>query len=196
MLHEVREHARQHALGHLRALVDAVRAVREDLRLDDGHQAVLLAYRRVPRQAPRVVVEALRGGKGVADGEHRAPLGEPRALRVVLRAPLAEAVQAGRGGLAPGVAGEGHHAFVNLDARDDAFGLEQIDERGAVFAGLKQGLLEHDHAAAVLLEPVGGEQQLAVRPAVLLDVLHADAVEPLADRAGGFVRGEDALARD
>mmetsp|Transcript_9116 Transcript_9116/g.41379 ORF Transcript_9116/g.41379 Transcript_9116/m.41379 type:complete len:286 (+) Transcript_9116:765-1622(+) len=136
VLHERREHRVEHALGHLRALLDAVRAVRQDLRLDDGHEAVLLADGGVPRQAFGVVVEALDRRQGVSDGEHRAPLGEPRAARVVPRAPLAEAVQPLRRGLASRVARKRHHAFVHLDARYDRFGVEEIHEGCAVAAGL------------------------------------------------------------
>ena len=41
-------------------------------------------------------------------------------------------------------------------------------------------------------EPGSGEEELAVAPAVLLRGLHADAVEPLLDRARRLVGREDA----
>src|SRR5690606_41434947 len=68
-------------------------------------------------------------------------------------------------------------------------------ERHAVAGLLADGLVAQDRAADVLVELRRGQEQLAVRPAVLLGVLDADAGEALGDRAGGLVDGDDALAR-
>src|SRR3546814_7896495 len=57
------------------------------------------------------------------------------------------------------------------------------------------GLVEQDRAADVLRQVGRGQQQLAVGAAVLLVVLDPDAGEALGDGAGGFVDGDDALAR-
>ena len=44
------------------------------------------------------------------------------------------------------------------------------------------------------LDALGGEEEVAVGAPVLLGRLDADLVEPLLDRAGALVGGEDALA--
>ena len=84
--------------------------------------------------------------------------------------------------------------LVDLDTGVDALGVEGIHEGGAVGAGLVEGLLEEDRAADVLTEVGGGDEELAVPPAVLLDVLNANALEAGAARRVGLVHGEDALA--
>src|SRR3546814_14262668 len=68
-------------------------------------------------------------------------------------------------------------------------------ERHAVLRRLADGLVEQDRAADVLRQVGRGQQQLAVGAAVLLVVLDPDAGEALGDGAGGFVDGDDALAR-
>mmetsp|Transcript_43461 Transcript_43461/g.136283 ORF Transcript_43461/g.136283 Transcript_43461/m.136283 type:complete len:427 (+) Transcript_43461:265-1545(+) len=184
-------------LGNDRGGLDAVLAVHEHLRLDDGHEAVRLADGGVAREGVRVLVdgELARGGAGrVLDVEHRAPLGEAGASGVVLGAALAEVGDALGHGLAVG-AEERLHALVHLDARDDASSVEQVHERRAVVSVLVEGLLEHDGAGDVLAEALGLVEELAVLAAVFLIVLHGDRGEALADRAGGLVRSKDALAR-
>src|SRR5207237_5695773 len=59
---------------------------------------------------------------------------------------------------------------------------------------LPDRLVEQDDAADVLLDPVGGEEEIAVAAAGLLCRLDADRVETLLDRAVALVRGEDPLA--
>src|SRR3546814_4905311 len=86
-------------------------------------------------------------------------------------------------------------ALVDLDARDHAVVGHVFRERHAVLRRLADGLVEQDRAADVLRQVGRVQQQLAVGAAVLLVVLDPDAVEALGDGAGGFVDGDDALAR-
>ena len=72
--------------------------------------------------------------------------------------------------------------------------LSTSHERGAVDGPLADGLVEEDHAADELAHPLGGEQQLAVSPAILLGRLDLDGLEPLLDRPRALVCREDALA--
>ena len=99
-------------------------AVHQHFRLDDRHDVVLLAERRVARQRVRVRLDGERGRNAVADVDDRAPLGEARAELVVLDEALAQAIQALGDGLAR-EAGERLRAGVDLDARDDAV-LRQV----------------------------------------------------------------------
>ena len=172
--------------------------VRQNLGFDDRYQSCLLANRGVPRQGFGVFGEAQIGRSGSirADRKDAAPLGEPCALLVEVRASHLEAVHPRGGGFASGLeARNDRHAFVDFDAGDDASFLEQVHEGDPVRAALPQRLLEHDHAGAPLVEPGGGEQKLAQSLSVSLRVLDADGAEPLADRARALVRGEDAFAR-
>src|SRR5690606_12189613 len=125
---------------------------------------------------------------------HRAPFGEAGAEAVVLLEPVAQAVQALGDHLAR-ESGQRMGALVDLDAGDDAGILHHPGEGHAVLARLAQGLVEQDRAGDVLAQAGRGQQHLAVGAAVLLGVLHAHAGEALGDGAGGFVDGDDALAR-
>lgn len=74
-------------------------------------------------------------------------------------------------------------ALVNLDAREDASLLEDIDKRLAILGLLVEGLLEEDHTADVLEGTRAAEQELTESPPVLLHVLDIDAGKALANGA-------------
>src|SRR5262249_36623355 len=73
--------------------------------------------------------------------------------------------------------------------------LEHLHERDPVVGRLPDRLVEQDHAADVLAEPRGREQHLSIASARVLGRSDPDLIEPLLDRAGRLVGGEDALAR-
>ena len=181
------------AARHVVAALDRVCAVLQDLRLDDRHDAGLLAERCVARERVCVRPDAVVARELVRDRVRRAPLREARAETAVFLEPLPEPVEAFRDRLALRV-GERLRALVHLDARDDAFRREQLRKRRTVRIALPDCLVVEDDAADVVLDARRREQQVAVRAAVLLGRLEADRVEALLDRAGALVRGEDALA--
>lgn len=83
------------------------------------------------------------------------------------------------GGLSVG-ASEGNHTLVHLDAHHHALLFDQLGEELAVVCLLVECLVEEDDAADAGVDPVfGGEEQLAVKPPVLLRVLRVDALEAL-----------------
>merc|ERR1719424_367347 len=177
-------------------LLDGVAPVEQDLGLDDGDEAGLLADARVPGEVlGRDLDGELRGHvlAGV-DLERGAPLGEARAARVVRLAPLEEAVEARAPVLALAAADEGPEAHVDLDAGDDPDALHDVDERRAVRVVLEQGLLVEDRAAHVLGDAGRREEEVPPDLAVLLGVLEADGLEARADRPGRLVAREEALA--
>jgi len=64
---------------------------------------------------------------------------------------------------------------VHLDPGNDAVRLQHFDHRLTIAGLLVDRLVEENDAADVLLEILAaGEQQLAVRASVLLDVFHVD----------------------
>ena len=183
------------ALGDGGAGLDVVGAVGEDLGLDDGDEAVLLADERVPGEALGVLLDGELGRlAGGADLEHGPPLGEAGTGLVVLGAARAQGVEALGGGLAVG-AGDVHGALVHLDPRHDAAGLEHVDERRAGGRALVERLLEEDDAGEVLDRAGRREEKLPERLAVGLHDLHDDAGQAHADGARRLVGGEDALPR-
>ena len=153
--------------GHLVAALDRVVAVHQHLGLDDRDEPGLLRQRGEAGERLGVGVDAALGRDPVADGDDRPPLGEARAEVAVLGQAVAQAVQA-LGDLLAVEPGQRLGALVDLDPRDDPLGAEHLGERGAVGRPLADGLVEQDHAADELAQPVGGEQQLAVGAAVLL----------------------------
>ncbi len=83
------------------------------------------------------------------------------------------------GGLPVG-AGEGDHAIVHLDAHHHALLFDQLGEELAIVRLLVERLVEEDDAADAGVDPaVCGEEELAVKPPVLLRVLSVDALEAL-----------------
>lgn len=87
------------------------------------------------------------------------------------------------GGLSVG-AGERNHTLVHLDAHHHALLFDQLGEELAVVRLLVERLVEEDDAADAGVDPlVGGEQELAVKPPVLLRVLGVDALEALGHAA-------------
>ena len=87
------------------------------------------------------------------------------------------------GGLAVGT-GQGHHAFVHLDAHNLSPLLDELGEGLAIIGLLVECLVEEDDATdAGLHAVVCGEEKLAVQPPVLLRVLSIDALEALGHTA-------------
>ena len=86
-------------------------------------------------------------------------------------------------------------ALVDLDARENASLLEDIDEGLAILGLLVQGLLEEDHTTYVLEGTRAAEQELTEGTAVLLDVLNVDAGKTLANGASGLISCKDTLPR-
>lgn len=75
-------------------------------------------------------------------------------------------------------AGEGNHALVHLDAHHATLLFDQLGEELAVVRLLVECLMEEDDTANAGVNPVfGGEEELAVKPPVLLRVLCVDALE-------------------
>lgn len=194
MLIESLVDGRQHGLGGGGAPVDVMGAVGEDLRLDNGDEAVLLADDGIAGQALGVELDAQLRRLGGADLEDGAPLGEAGAGLVVLLAAGGEGVEALGGGLAGG-AGDVDGALVDLDAGEDAVVVEDVDEGLAVGGLLVEGLLEEDDAGEEREGGGGGEEELAEGLTVRLDVLDVDAGQTLSDGAGALVGGEYALPR-
>ena len=172
--------------------LDRVVAVHQHLGLDDRDEARLLRERGVAGERVRVRPDAVLARDPVADRDHGAPLGEPRAELAVLREALAQAVEA-LGDLLARRERERLRALVDLDPGDDPEPLEQLRERLAVGRALADRLVEEDHAADVLGGARGREEQLAVGAPVLLGRVDADRVEALRDRAVALVGGEDPL---
>jgi hypothetical protein len=168
-------------------------AIHQHLRLDDRNDARLLGQSGVTGERVCVHPDAVLARNPVADRDHRTPLGEARTQLTVLGESLAQAVEALGDRLALRVR-ERLGARVDLDAGNDPFRGEQVRERRSVRGLLPDRLVVEDHSPDVLLGPFGGEQQLAVGAARLLGRFDADRVEPLLDRPGALVRGEDPLA--
>jgi len=86
-------------------------------------------------------------------------------------------------------------ALVHLDTGNDAFFLQVFRERLVAGDGaLANGLVEQDHPAHELLDPLGGEQQVAIGAAVGFRTFGADRLEALLAGAAGFVGGQQPFA--
>ena len=130
-----------------------------------------------------------------ADVDHRAPLGELRAELPIFDEPLAQAVEALGDDLAR-AEGQGLGARVDLDARQRARFLDDLDQRRAVRSLLPDRLVIENDAGNMLRHRFGAaEQKLAIVAPAGRRRIHADGVETLFDRAARFIGGQDAAAR-
>src|SRR6185312_7594571 len=130
----------------------------------------------------------------LVDIDHGAPFGEPRAQLVIFGQTLAQAVETLGDGVAR-KAGQRLGTAIDLDARNSARSLDQIDQLGAVRSALADRLVIENNARDVVLHGVRRtEKKLAVVATAVLGRLHLDGVEALLDGAGAFVGGEDTLA--
>lgn len=175
-------------------------AVHQDLGLHDRHQPLLLHGAGVAGQSPGVLTHTeLRRGAIGADAQDRPPLGETGAARVIAGCPLPQSLEAGAPALAGQAPREGLHPLIHLDAHHQALVPEALENRSSrqtthCSGFLKEGFLVEDHPTDRRSQPRGGGQQSAVGATVFLTVLQADRREALADRAGGFIRGQQATA--
>merc|ERR1711931_59287 len=186
-------HSGKDLLSHVLAALQVVVAVGEDLRLNNGDNAVHLADAGIAGQDVGVLKDGQFGGGG-GDLQHTAPLGEIGTVLLVLGHTLIQAIKTLGGGLAVG-SGKGDDTFVNLDSNNHASLLQELGEEHAIVGLLVQGLVEEDDTTNCWLHAlVSGEEQLTVQPPVLLSVLSIDALEALGNAAGRLVCGKDSLA--
>mmetsp|Transcript_88947 Transcript_88947/g.235295 ORF Transcript_88947/g.235295 Transcript_88947/m.235295 type:complete len:362 (-) Transcript_88947:91-1176(-) len=194
----------QHPLGHRRTVCDVVLAVGNNLWLNDRHQLLALADGRVARQGVH------RIGNGEVAGqtclgvllEDVAPLGKTGSLRVGLRAPLLEVVEANGGdlGVAQRPYGSAPHALlvvglVHLDAWDHSVPGDYVHHRLPRGVLLEESLPVQDHTADVLAQARGAEAHGAVCGTVLDDVgyLRRLGVAGAQPRARGLIGSKEPL---
>src|SRR4051812_25336863 len=127
-------------------------ASKQDLRLDDRHDAILLRFVGIFGKALAVFEDRLRGGQCIAlYDKGRAPLSESRpSLFKILEAlrqsekPLGEGLlRALRKFIEP---------LVYLDPRRDPARGEHLGEPDFLFIFLLEGLREEDHPREILLD--------------------------------------------
>ena len=149
-------HGVQGPLGDLLATLNSVIAIHQHLRLDDGHQTRFLTNRRVARQ--RVCIGGDAGGTGDvrANVDHRAPLGKFCAELHIVRATLGQIIEA-LGHRFAGAERQRLGACIDLDARQHAILVQQINERGAIGGFLAQRFIVQNHTADVITNTFGGE---------------------------------------
>ncbi len=152
----------QHPFGDAVAGVDVVGAVHQDLGLDDRHDLLFLAERRIAGERVRIGLDAGPGRNPVADIDDGAPLGELRAQRAIFGKPLAQPIETFGDDLARAV-GQGLGPLVDLDAGQRPRLLDHLDQRGAVLGVLADGLVVEDDARDMVAHRIGRpKQQLAV----------------------------------
>jgi hypothetical protein len=170
-----------------------VRAIHEDFRLDDRHQLLLLAERRVASERMHVRGDAALRRKHVADFDHGAPLRESRTEASVLGEALAQVVEA-LGDVLTLVTRERLRAVVDLDARDDAKARAQRRYRFARGALLPDRFVLENDARNELFDARRREHQLAKIAAARFGRRDLVCVVAFRQRLRSFVGSEDAFA--
>jgi hypothetical protein len=179
-------HCSQHSLSHSSSDINREVTVHQDLRFDNWDESVGLADGSIAGECVGVLDDGDRGGSGangVIDIENSSPLGKTCTLSVIFGTTSIKIVDPLCDSLV-GRPGKGLDTFVNLksvrnisslphlDARDDPFGLQNVNKWDTSISGLVEGLLIEDDTRNVLFKVWGGEQQLSVLSAVGFIVLN------------------------
>jgi len=181
-------------LSDVSAALNVMRAIDEDLWLHNRNQTILLADDGIASKTLSIQVNGKLRWLVGANLEDSTPLGKAGTGLVVLGTALAKVIMALGGGLLVS-ASNLNGALVDLDARENASLIEDINEGLAILGLLVQGLLEEDHTTYVLKGTRAAEQELTEGTAVLLDVLNVDAGKTLANGASGLISCKDTLSR-
>jgi len=140
--------------------------------------------RHLAKSAPSFLYWAQRSyspSSPVQEAE-RTPRVSPRRLSTDAHPLICSSLTLG-GCLAVG-SGQGDDTFVDLDAHHHVSSLEVLGEDHSVVGLLVHGLMEEDDATNARVDAViGGEEELAVQPPVLLSILSIDALEALGHAA-------------
>src|SRR5208283_2386381 len=121
--------------------------------------------------------------------------GKARTQAIIVGQPLLQTVETLSDRFA-GKEGERSRAKVDLDSRNRACGLNQLDESRPVARRLLYGFLEKDHARDTSFERVlRAKQQFAIVAARFLSRSDADGRKALRDGPAALIRGEDPLTR-
>lgn len=183
----------QNLLSNSGARLQIVASISEHLRLNNRHETVVLADGRVFGQDMGVLVNGLFRRRVGRDLQYAAEFGEIAAVFLVPSAAIAHAIQSSGSRLIV-AAVERSKAFVHFDARHNACTSDQVYERRAVVSLLIQRLFEENDTTNATSHVLAHfEEQLAVLATVLLRVLDADVLQPLAHRASALVSGQDAF---
>lgn len=167
--------------GGFSALMDVVKTVVDDFGLNDGDEAGGLAFFGIFGEASAIFDNSVvSGGERVAvvvevDFESGAPFGETQTHLVVFGEASVETNEAF--GVSFGViwgfrvgSFDGGEALVDLDARDETFAGEIVDEILAIVGELASSFVKEDDAVDVFFEIFGGEKEVAVIAAVLVSI--------------------------
>ena len=188
------EYRVQHRRADVQTTFQAVITVDEYLRLDDGHEALLLTNRGVTRQHLGIRLDSQAAGILRAYGIDLTPLGETRPLRLIAAQALGQTVQA-LGDEVPGGVGQGNLALVHLDAGHDALTFQNFRQRRTVIGLLLQRLFEQDDGGDEFAYAGCGEQQAAIGTTVFDGGFDIDRLKALGDGRRAFIGGEDTLTR-
>ena len=173
--------------------MDIVLTILKDLWLDDWHKTVLLADGTVSGKTVGGLSDSKVGWEAITNFEDGSPLSKSATQFVVLSASLAKVIETLSGSLSISTT-DNLKTLVDLNTAVDASASQQVTEALAIFAGITDGLVEHDDARYVLLDIWGGEEELTIGLSILVVVLNANVVKSLTNGAGGLIGSEDTLS--
>lgn len=166
----------QYCFGHLLATVQIVIAIGQNFRLNNWHNTLRLANRSVTCQHVGILQDGLIAGSVLSDFQDATPLGKVTAVLLVLGTTGGQIVQTLGGAFVFG-AHQIDNALVDLDAGNDAFLLENVNERCASIVFLVQRFVEEDDAGNVFGQfGIGAEQQLTVLTTQVIGIFAANVL--------------------
>lgn len=164
----------KHSFSNSSTFGDVMSPISQNLRLNNGHKAILLANDGIACQALCILLDGKLRGLSWANFEDCTPLGEACTSLVVLLAPSSERVESLSGGFTI-CASQLNNTLVHFDAWDDIVLLKDLNKRLPIGGFLVKSFLKEDDTREVLEGIWSGEEKLAKGLAVGLNVLNVNA---------------------
>lgn len=179
---EFSEDSAQHLFSDLLAFLSRVGTVREDFRLDNGDETVLLADKSVFGKTSSIGSDGLISGasSGMGDLQDSSPFGESASEFVELSSHGGELFETLGPVLFLAVVKDSQ-SFIDLDAGNNALAEEVLSEVDTVLGGLFGSFLMEDDTGDVSFNSGAEEEHFSISPSVLCIVLKTNGLELLFD---------------
>ena len=170
-----------------------MRAVSEDLRLDDWDETVVLADGSVAGKSVGGLTNRDHRWASTTNLENSSPFGEAASFCVEGSGTSTKTVETLSGSLIV-CSHNRNESLIELDTGFNSSGAEELNKVCTILGGLIDSLLVHDDARDVFLDRWGSEEKLSVCTSVGLSILNLDGIKALSDGSSALISSQDTFA--
>lgn len=161
----------QHLFSYVLTALQVMVPNREDFRLQNGHNAILLTSAGITGQNIGIFHHGEGRGAVLPSLQHTVTLGKVSSILLVLGAVLRQPIQP-LGNNLPICSCQGYHTLIHLDAHTTTLGFDNLGEGTPIICLLLEYFMEEDDTPnAGIHAVIFSEQQLGAEVLVLLGVL-------------------------